>query len=432
MKFDLEKPVLKVPIETELKYGSNPYQTPAKAKIPKGFEIYIKNSGYINWIDISRAWMCVLETSQALGKPVAASYKHTSAAGLGTFLPFNDVEEVAFTRGKKIQEFLDEGNKLSPQSVAYLRATWPDRSASFGEVVALSEPLDLETAVAMSNKQVDAIVCPTGIDKEALDKYLLQRGYIQDRKGIPIILVTDEFEPAERVGKKLKIGVELTEPANNLVYDYNLFRERDEAKDFELYSILMKGKNLTLQQKEDIILTAGSVANSESNNVGIGGHGSAICRAGGQSRVESSGDVARKWVNFQMLKHHKVLNYPVKSKGFTNQHHERVAEIEKMSWELRVKYVKENFPSVSVSDAFFPFKDGPEKLLDVGVDVLVEPGGSKRDQDTLDLAGDYEASVLFARIKNPLAEKLQLEYKEKTEELLPLWFFDWMARLFLH
>ncbi|MCR9218270.1 MAG: bifunctional phosphoribosylaminoimidazolecarboxamide formyltransferase/IMP cyclohydrolase [bacterium] len=40
---------------------------------------------------------------------------------------------------------------------------------------------------------------------------------------------------------------------------------------------------------------------------------------------------------------------------------------------------------IAASDAFFPFADGPEKLIDSGVKALVHPGGSKRDSDTIEL-----------------------------------------------
>jgi phosphoribosylaminoimidazolecarboxamide formyltransferase/IMP cyclohydrolase len=43
------------------------------------------------------------------------------------------------------------------------------------------------------------------------------------------------------------------------------------------------------------------------------------------------------------------------------------------------------FAAVAASDAFFPFADGPTLLADAGVRCIVHPGGSKRDQDTLDL-----------------------------------------------
>jgi phosphoribosylaminoimidazolecarboxamide formyltransferase/IMP cyclohydrolase len=37
---------------------------------------------------------------------------------------------------------------------------------------------------------------------------------------------------------------------------------------------------------------------------------------------------------------------------------------------------------VAASDAFFPFADGPQLLIDAGVRCIVHPGGSKRDADT--------------------------------------------------
>ena len=42
--------------------------------------------------------------------------------------------------------------------------------------------------------------------------------------------------------------------------------------------------------------------------------------------------------------------------------------------------------SVASSDAYFPFNDGPQVLFDAGVAAIVQPGGSIRDQDTIDAA----------------------------------------------
>ncbi|MDX2130976.1 MAG: bifunctional phosphoribosylaminoimidazolecarboxamide formyltransferase/IMP cyclohydrolase [Planctomycetota bacterium] len=41
--------------------------------------------------------------------------------------------------------------------------------------------------------------------------------------------------------------------------------------------------------------------------------------------------------------------------------------------------------AVAFSDAFFPFPDGPEILIDAGVRTIVHPGGSKRDDETFAL-----------------------------------------------
>jgi phosphoribosylaminoimidazolecarboxamide formyltransferase/IMP cyclohydrolase len=40
--------------------------------------------------------------------------------------------------------------------------------------------------------------------------------------------------------------------------------------------------------------------------------------------------------------------------------------------------------AVAASDGFFPFPDGPQALMDGGIKAIVHPGGSIRDQDTID------------------------------------------------
>jgi phosphoribosylaminoimidazolecarboxamide formyltransferase/IMP cyclohydrolase len=54
---------------------------------------------------------------------------------------------------------------------------------------------------------------------------------------------------------------------------------------------------------------------------------------------------------------------------------------------------------VAASDAFFPFSDGPELLLDAGVTCLVHPGGSKRDDDTFALCAQRNATCVLTGIR---------------------------------
>ena len=42
--------------------------------------------------------------------------------------------------------------------------------------------------------------------------------------------------------------------------------------------------------------------------------------------------------------------------------------------------------AVAASDAFFPFADGPGILIDAGVRAIVQPGGSVRDDETIEAA----------------------------------------------
>jgi len=51
--------------------------------------------------------------------------------------------------------------------------------------------------------------------------------------------------------------------------------------------------------------------------------------------------------------------------------------------------------SVAASDAFFPFEDGPQILIDAGVRAIVQPGGSMRDELTIEAAKAAGVTMYF-------------------------------------
>jgi phosphoribosylaminoimidazolecarboxamide formyltransferase / IMP cyclohydrolase len=51
--------------------------------------------------------------------------------------------------------------------------------------------------------------------------------------------------------------------------------------------------------------------------------------------------------------------------------------------------------SALASDAFFPFPDGPQIALAAGTMSIVQPGGSKRDQDVIDAVEGAGAAMVF-------------------------------------
>ena len=51
--------------------------------------------------------------------------------------------------------------------------------------------------------------------------------------------------------------------------------------------------------------------------------------------------------------------------------------------------------AVLASDAFFPFPDGPRIALDAGAAAIVQPGGSRRDQDVIDAVEKAGAAMVF-------------------------------------
>src|SRR4029077_15425694 len=51
--------------------------------------------------------------------------------------------------------------------------------------------------------------------------------------------------------------------------------------------------------------------------------------------------------------------------------------------------------AVAASDAFFPFPDGPELLLNAGVTAIIQPGGAMRDQETIDAVNKAGAAMIL-------------------------------------
>lgn len=56
--------------------------------------------------------------------------------------------------------------------------------------------------------------------------------------------------------------------------------------------------------------------------------------------------------------------------------------------------------AVAVSDAFFPFPDGPQILIDSGVKTIIHPGGSKRDDETFALCNQHGVTCLTTGVRH--------------------------------
>lgn len=56
--------------------------------------------------------------------------------------------------------------------------------------------------------------------------------------------------------------------------------------------------------------------------------------------------------------------------------------------------------SIAASDGFFPFADGPQLLIDAGVKTIVQPGGSKRDGDTVQACEKAGVSLLMTGVRH--------------------------------
>jgi len=56
--------------------------------------------------------------------------------------------------------------------------------------------------------------------------------------------------------------------------------------------------------------------------------------------------------------------------------------------------------AVLASDAFFPFPDGPETAAKAGVKAIIQPGGSKKDEDTIAVADRYDMAMVFTGVRH--------------------------------
>jgi phosphoribosylaminoimidazolecarboxamide formyltransferase/IMP cyclohydrolase len=51
--------------------------------------------------------------------------------------------------------------------------------------------------------------------------------------------------------------------------------------------------------------------------------------------------------------------------------------------------------AVAASDAFFPFADGVEALAEAGITAVIQPGGSKRDEEVIEAANERGVAMVF-------------------------------------
>ena len=60
--------------------------------------------------------------------------------------------------------------------------------------------------------------------------------------------------------------------------------------------------------------------------------------------------------------------------------------------------IKENL--VAASDAFFPFIDGVEKLIQSGVQAVIQPSGSIRDKEIIKFANETNTVLVFSKTRH--------------------------------
>jgi len=64
------------------------------------------------------------------------------------------------------------------------------------------------------------------------------------------------------------------------------------------------------------------------------------------------------------------------------------------------KFIKIKKEIIAASDAFFPFVDGIEKLVQSGVSAVVQPAGSIRDKEIIKFANETGTVLVFSKTRH--------------------------------
>ena len=72
----------------------------------------------------------------------------------------------------------------------------------------------------------------------------------------------------------------------------------------------------------------------------------------------------------------------------------------------RIASIKAGHASLSLagtavaSDAFFPFRDGLDVVVDAGASCVIQPGGSMRDQEVIDAANERDVVMVLSGVRH--------------------------------
>lgn len=385
--------------EMELKYGCNPNQKPSRVFMESGelpFEVLCGKPGYINLLDALNGWQLVRELKEATGIAAATSFKHVSPAGAAVGLPLSDTL-------KKIY-FVDESIELTPLANAYARARGADRMSSFGDFIALSDVCDRATAQLIAKEVSDGVIAP-GYDDDALE---ILKG---KRKGNYNIIKIDPNYTPDPIEHKQVFGVVFEQGRNELKIDEDL-----------LSDVVTENKNMTDEQKRDLMISLITLKYTQSNSVGYVKDGQAIgIGAGQQSRIHCTrlaGDKADKW---WLRQSPRVLSLEFVD-GIRRADRDNAIDVyisdeymdvladgvwektfkvkpEVFTKEEQTEWLKKNTDVALGSDAFFPFGDNIERAHKSGVTVIAQPGGSIRDDNVIDTCNKFGMAMAFTKIR---------------------------------
>jgi len=215
---------------------------------------------------------------------------------------------------------------------AYVLAREGDPVSAFGGIVGLSRRVDRATAEALAETFLEVVVAP-GFDPDAIET-------LARKKSLRLLAVGEGLRPARARAITQISGGLLVQDADRDPDDLSPARvvTKRAPTDAERRALGLAWHVCRHVKSNAIVFAAGDSV------VGVG--------AGQMSRVDS-------------------VEIAVKKAG------------------ARAK------GAVLASDAFFPFRDGPDAALRAGIVAIAQPGGSKRDDETIAAADEAGAAMIF-------------------------------------
>ena len=396
-----------------LKYGCNPHQSRSGIHtindddVP--FDILNGTLGYINMLDAINSWQLVCELGTTLNTVAAASFKHTSPAGVGVGTII-DSENKTVTNNLSTQlrrtYFLNEETSYSPTTIAYLRARNSDPMSSFGDFIAIYGTVDEELALLIKREVSDGIVALDYTEDAMNILKGKKRGKYIIFKGTPI---TNGFiQEYREMG-----GFCLSQTPNRAVTSMNY-----------LSNIVTTTNTLSKLDKINLVVANTSLKYAQSNSVAYAYDGQLVgLGAGQQSRVDCVKLAGRKTDIWFLRSHPKVLSLHSKFVPKTKRQTKvnaciRYIEgdftpIEKTYWdqlfiepieplteEEKRDYLSTLQNVALASDAFFPFRDGIDKAASSGIAAIIQPGGSIRDEEVVAAADENDIAMGFTSTRH--------------------------------
>ncbi len=220
---------------------------------------------------------------------------------------------------------------------AFNNAYESDPVSIFGGIVATNREVDEETAREMSKIFLEIVIAPS-FTPEALF-------IIEEKKNIRILTLPDIDMPVYNYDLKKVHGGLLIQEADNIVVDMDKLQVVTEVQPTE-------------KQMHDMLFAMKVVKHVKSNAIVIAKNGSTIGIGPGQTNRIGALNIAL---------------------GYAGDRTEG---------------------AVVASDGFFPFPDCVEACHEAGIKAIMQPGGSKNDQLSIDACNKYGIAMVFTGIRH--------------------------------